>query len=204
VTGFTDSGVDQLAIICASPGGCIPGEPLNDTAFRFSPYVGFNWQLAPQWVVGVEVDRGSAGKTTTLLGLNHPGSTLIAEIAADRFNVRTTWDASARGRIGFLADPAVLIYATGGAAWLHVESTSTCNTLVNGNCSPFPSGPAVITDSKTKTGWTVGGGIEAMLWANWIARGEYRHARPRLQIRLELTGRRQVLALRFQRACRMG
>ena len=35
---------------------------------------------------------------------------------------------------------------------------------------------AVITNSTTKTGWTIGTGIETMLWGNWFARGEYRYA----------------------------
>jgi outer membrane immunogenic protein len=37
-------------------------------------------------------------------------------------------------------------------------------------------GPATITSSTTKTGWTIGGGIETMLWSNWFVRGEYRYA----------------------------
>jgi outer membrane immunogenic protein len=34
----------------------------------------------------------------------------------------------------------------------------------------------VITDGVNKTGWTIGGGIETMLWKNWFARGEYRYS----------------------------
>jgi outer membrane immunogenic protein len=36
----------------------------------------------------------------------------------------------------------------------------------------------VINESSTvtKTGWTVGGGVETMLWCNWIARAQYRYA----------------------------
>jgi opacity protein-like surface antigen len=52
----------------------------------------------------------------------------------------------------------------GGAAWLYVESSSGCGA------------PAVITNATSKTGWTVGGGLEAMLWSNWVARAEYRYA----------------------------
>jgi outer membrane immunogenic protein len=167
-----------LATFCtflAASGGCVTDEPLNDTAFRLSPYVGFNWQVAQWWIVGLEGDWGFANKTTTLNGMFYPVRGMITGVAADTFAVRTTWDASARGRIGFLADPSVLIYATGGAAWLHVESTSNCSNAL-GPCSPGLFTPAVITDSTTKLGWTIGGGIEAMLWANWIVRGEYRYA----------------------------
>ncbi len=34
----------------------------------------------------------------------------------------------------------------------------------------------VVSDSTTKAGWTVGGGLETVLWGNWLARAEYRYA----------------------------
>jgi outer membrane immunogenic protein len=175
VTNFTFSAGAALAATCATfaPfGGCLTSEPLNDTAFRVSPYLGFNWQVAPQWVLGVEADWGVADKTTTLAGVSYPVSSFMGGLATETFSVKTTWDASARGRVGFLTNPSVLVYATGGAAWLHAESTASCNTLPA--CPGFA--PVTITNSHTKTGWTVGGGLEAMLWGNWIARGEYRYA----------------------------
>ncbi len=178
VTAFTSAGFDLLALNCAilAPfGGCVTGEPLNDTAFRLSPYVGFIWQVAPWWVVGLEGDWGFANKTTTLNGMAYPVTGFIDTNAADSFSVKTTWDASARGRVGYLVNPSVLIYATGGAAWLHVESTSNCNPIF-GNCDPISFRPAVIAHATTKLGWTIGGGIEAMMWGNWIVRGEYRYA----------------------------
>jgi len=49
------------------------------------------------------------------------------------------------------------------------------------NCAPGNNfngtlGPSVITHSQTLTGWTIGGGVEAMLGHNWLARAEYRYA----------------------------
>jgi outer membrane immunogenic protein len=167
INSFTENGVDAL-----TPGAV--GEPLNDTSFRLNPYAGFNWQVAPQWVVGIEADGGFGHKTVTLNGMRYPSSSFITGLAGDAFSVKSTWDASVRGRVGFLPDPSVLVYATGGLAWLHVESTSHCNPL--GRCAPGVLGPGVITDARTKTGWTIGGGLEAMLWPNWIARAEYRYA----------------------------
>ena len=77
-------------------------------------------------MAGVEADRGWANKTTTLVGMVYPATGLITGLAADTFSVKTGWDASVRGRLGVLLDPTLLLYETGGAAWLHVESTSTC------------------------------------------------------------------------------
>jgi len=87
------------------------------------------------------------------------------------------WDAGLRGRIGFLWNPTTLIFATGGVSWLRVESTASCGTS-------FPVGWCVAagrlgsadTASKTLTGWTVGGGVETLVWNYWLARIEYRYA----------------------------
>jgi outer membrane immunogenic protein len=184
VTGWTDLGVDMLAASCAAvaaAGGCVNGEPLHDTAWRGSVYGGFNWQLAAQVVAGVEADWGFANKTTTLGGMSYPvtGFLDFSSPRGDSFSVKASWDASVRGRLGVLAHPAVLLYATGGAAWLHVESTSSCintGTFGFGACAAGLFAPAVISNAHSRLGWTAGGGLEAMLWSNWLVRGEYRYA----------------------------
>jgi outer membrane immunogenic protein len=183
VTDFSfDGGLNNLRASCAisvALGGCVTGAPLNDTAFRFSPYVGLNWHAAPYWVLGLEGDFGWARKSTTFNGASYPAINFMSGLPVDSFSVRTTWDASARGRVGYLVTPGVLVYATGGAAWLRVEATSNCGPETAGfGGAPCANGdlPNRITHSVTKTGWTIGGGIEAGLWSNWIARAEYRYA----------------------------
>jgi len=95
------NGVETLNAFCAvlaSFGGCVTGQPLNDTVLRANFYSGFNWQIAPQWVVGIEGDYGYADKTTTLRGMEYPVTSRLTGSAADSFSVKTTWDASARAR----------------------------------------------------------------------------------------------------------
>jgi outer membrane immunogenic protein len=133
-----------------------------------------NWQIAPRWVVGIEGDVGFADQATSLPGLPFsPGIGAPALFAGDSLAVRTKWDASARGRVGFLVTPATLLYVTGGAAWQRFEVTSTCN-IGGGSCGGFL--PAIVTNAATKAGWTVGAGIETSVGANWFARAEYRYA----------------------------
>jgi opacity protein-like surface antigen len=57
--------------------------------------------------------------------------------ASNSFAVKTTWDASIRGRAGYLIDPALLLYGTAGPSWIHVETTSNCSTLAaaDGRCA---------------------------------------------------------------------
>jgi outer membrane immunogenic protein len=153
--------------------GSIVTQPFNGIGFRANPYAGYNWQFAPQWVAGIEGDIGFGDQTTTLAGFRSSPVFGSSTFAADSLAVKTTWDASLRGRIGYLLTPSTLTYATGGVAWQHDEATSTCVTLI---CSGNGVAPAVVTNSTTRAGWTIGGGIETVLWGNWLARAEYRFA----------------------------
>jgi outer membrane immunogenic protein len=146
--------------------------PFDGSAFRFGPFVGYNLQIAPQWLLGIEGDFGWARQTTALIGIPFTPGFMPAGNPHDSLAIKTTWDAGARGRLGYLVTPSFLVYVTGGAAWLHYETTSSCGPT---GCLLFLL-PAVITNSTTKTGWTIGTGIETMLWGNWFARGEYRYA----------------------------
>ena len=40
----------------------------------------------------------------------------------------------------------------------------------------MPVSPLSITNTTTRTGYTVGAGGESRLWSNWFVRGEYRFA----------------------------
>lgn len=69
------------------------------------------------------------------------------------------WLGTNRARVGFAWD-RFLIYATGGVAYGSVQAT----------CCAIP----VITDeTRQRSGYVVGGGIESMLAANWSAKLEY-------------------------------
>lgn len=147
-------------------------ESFNDTAFRGGLYGGYNWQFAPRWIAGVEGDWGSANKTTTQIGFlpGLSGPIIGGPInPGDTVSVKTSWDAGLRARLGFLATPSLMVYSTGGVAWQHYEIASVCGT--NTCIAEFTS-----TDAKTAQGWTVGGGIEAVVMGPWRARAEYRYA----------------------------
>jgi outer membrane immunogenic protein len=169
---------------CLAGFPCVSSEQLNGAAFRFGGYLGYNWQVASAWVIGVEADASWANQTTTNYGMGLPGSINgflfmipgnIPNGPGDSFSVSTKWDASARARLGYLVTPSVLLYVTGGAAWLNFDSTSSCALAPVGSCASTVS-PLSITNSSTKIGWTIGAGAETRLWANWFARIEYRYA----------------------------
>jgi outer membrane immunogenic protein len=168
-----------VAANCLAGLPCVTNHPFNGTAFRGTLYAGYNWQIG-RAVVGLEGDAGFADQTTTVAGGAYPATPFAAGGSpSNSFALRTTWDASLRARGGYLVDPSVLLYGTAGPSWIHFETTSNCSTLLSadGACAPggFPVlAPPSITNSHTQLGYTVGGGIETMLWPNWIARAEYR------------------------------
>jgi outer membrane immunogenic protein len=163
--------------------GCSVGNPLNGASARLGFYAGYDWQFASTWIAGIEADWAWADRRTTLLGSYEPTS-LASSNFDDSFAVRVTWDASLRGRLGYLITPSMLVYATGGVAALHVEQVSSCSTLfatigitnLLGHCTSGSFTPAVISHAGDLVGWTIGGGGETALWDNWFLRAEYRYA----------------------------
>ncbi|MGG6497701.1 UNVERIFIED_CONTAM: porin family protein, partial [Bacteroidetes bacterium 56_B9] len=82
-------------------------------------YAGYNWQVAPTWVVGLEGDIawGDANKTLAGIPGTWPAGTSSASIALDSTSLRETWDGAIRGRLGFLITPTIMLFGTGGVAF---------------------------------------------------------------------------------------
>ena len=124
--------------------------------------IGYNWQFAPNWVIGIEGDISGTGiRNTTITQMTFGGAPVPGFTQTAERDVR--WLATLRGRLGYAAD-RWLFYVTGGGAWGEVD---------------YSGGPTVIatytpvTFSHTGSGWTVGGGVEYGFTNNWTARLEY-------------------------------
>ena len=151
----------------------------TSTTFRPGGYIGYNWEWAPASILSVEADAAWGRNKVTVAGI--PGTygsggqgAGLGATAFDTATVSLSWDGSLRARIGVLVNPEWLIYATAGLALQQVDVTATCNG--SGFNSSWCVAVRSETYSKTLTGWTVGGGIEARLWNNWLLRAEYRYA----------------------------
>ena len=155
---------------------------------------GYNWQSG-NYLLGLETDFQWTGQSGTrsfdtsfnnssgFFGVNQGTATIS-------LTERMPWLGTGRGRIGYLANPSWLVYATGGLAYGEIEvdssasagaslrplsrtGTPTCNgPVVAGTAGTCPvwgfSGSGV-----TQIGWAVGVGTELALGGHWTAKFEY-------------------------------
>ena len=126
---------------------------------------GFNWQVAPNWVWGVEVDFQGSSQKDSRTCVFLCTTTAFAATRVEAFTQRLPWFGTLRGRLGWTDGP-VLLYATGGLAYGRVT------TDLDFFAAPGPNS-AVGRFSEDRWGWTVGVGIEAQLIGNWTGKLEY-------------------------------
>jgi outer membrane immunogenic protein len=148
---------------------------LRDTAAIGGVHAGYNLQIT-RWVIGVEADWDW---THTKTGFCRQTDNLSAACTDNgrgylNLNETTEWLDSARGRFGYAWD-RFMVYGTGGAAWAKFESSINESCVVAGCGSLLVSQYTTVNFSDIKSGWVAGGGIEAMLDTDWIARAEYLH-----------------------------
>jgi len=143
----------------------------NGSSFLGGAHVGYDYQFAPSWVIGVEGDwtwthaGGSNSQTWTLAGTGTPipGS-------ATTMNATVDWLASIRGRLGYLITPSVMAYVTGGAAWGGIHYGATAS-------DPAAGYLASTAFNNTSDGFVVGGGLEWAMTTHWSIRAEYLYYR---------------------------
>ena len=127
---------------------------------------GFNWQV-DNFVAGLETDFQSfhqSGSSTVTAIYPTGGAAGVPFTISHSFS--TDWLWTLRPRLGFAAN-SWLIYATGGLAVTKLKGNSL---FVDG----FADTEAA-SISTTKTGWTVGGGVEYALLNGWSLKAEYLH-----------------------------
>jgi len=170
---------------CQVPGACPYNNPvqlaafnaagtgvLSPNAFTGGGQVGYNYQSG-QLVYGVELDVESFRLNGGLAGggLAPLGSRQSFAVTT---SVNTNWMFTARPRVGWLVQPQLLLYATGGLA---VTSLKVGNS-VSDNCAAVPlcglpnlAGASSVSESLA--GYAVGGGGEWAFNPHWSVKGEY-------------------------------
>ena len=125
----------------------------SNSGFAGGGQIGCDYQMGA-WVVGIRnmFDGTSIRETTPFSDGVFDGS----------FDSHVRWFDTLTGRVGWLAQPNLLFYAQGGAAWTQANFTFHDAT-----------GLTVGEVSRNKTGWTVGGGVEWMFVPHWSVFLEY-------------------------------
>ena len=151
----------RIAHRAVAPGvGLLAANSTSETGVIGGAHVGYNYQTpglpflggayGASLVFGLEGDvDGTSARATNVLGTITATNT-------------PTVQGSARGRLG-VAFGRALFYATGGAAFGGFDNNYV--NALNG-----------LTDSssRTRVGYTVGGGVEYAFTNNWSVRVEYR------------------------------
>jgi outer membrane immunogenic protein len=127
----------------------------SDARFLGGVQGGFDYQFAPNWVMGVEAQY--SWLTGGSNGVVFPAGTLVTG-NSDQLG-------SVTGRLGYTWGPA-LLYAKGGYAW---RDNNNLAATVGGAAAGFT------TDGNHKDGYTVGAGLEYMFAPNWSAKAEYQY-----------------------------
>ena len=122
--------------------------------------VGYNWQVSPNWVVGVEgmFDGTDIRSDTSTVVLTN-GDVISA-------SAKTDWIATVGARLGYAVNNW-LWYGKAGGGWVHDSATVT-DVQPNGDVFS-------VSVSDTRGGWMAGGGIEYGFTPNWTARVDYTH-----------------------------
>jgi outer membrane immunogenic protein len=129
---------------------------VGDTGAIGGAQFGYNWQRGV-FVLGAEADIQGSG-----LWNNRTCTLTCVEEETARYSQRLEWFGTARGRIGLATGPA-LGYVTAGLAYGRVKTEN----LVGFEPS------TLFSWNQSRTGWTVGTGVEAALSGNWTGKIEY-------------------------------
>lgn len=113
------------------------------------------------WVIGAEVDWTSVNASGSKDDISPLGTSVTSTA---HFEFQSIY--SLTGKIGYTVTPDILVYAEAGAAWADVKYGLT-----------VPAATIVHDETTdTRSGYTVGGGVETRVDANWTLGFEYTYA----------------------------
>ncbi len=122
----------------------------DNSGFAGGGQIGCDYQFAAGWVIGF---RNMFDGTSN----NRSGTLSTGPLAGDVVNFNNQWFDTLTGRLGYSWAAPWLLYFQGGAAWAHTSTNITA------------AGVQIGQTSATRTGWTVGGGVEWMFVPHWSA-----------------------------------
>jgi outer membrane immunogenic protein len=118
--------------------------------------VGCDYQFANSWVIGIQGMYDWAGINGSHRYIGGASS------ANETLETKMPWFGTLTGRIGYAVMPQAMLYFKGGAAWVR-------NSYSDVDPVSVYTGDA----AATRSGWTIGGGVEYAFQHNWSLFAEY-------------------------------
>jgi outer membrane immunogenic protein len=126
----------------------------NSTNWGFAGggQIGCDYQWAGGWVIGFRnmFDGTSLRRDRDLGFINNSFSDV-------QLHTRVNWFDTLTGRVGYSFTPNWMIYGQGGGAWANAEANLTLGNFASSG------------QSRTRSGWTAGGGVEWRFAPQWSA-----------------------------------
>lgn len=144
------------------------GGDVTSPGFMVGLQAGYDWQFAPQWLAGLQIDASIASSqgsntcfqsTNSIIGMD-------CKVMPRSFGTMT-------GRLGYLIEPngRTLLYGKGGLAWMHADLAIQPNAGFPSGAQPDPP----FQTSQTVWGWTIGAGLEHAFTPAWSVSAEYNY-----------------------------
>lgn len=155
--GYSAHPIYDISSINTVSGSTGVGTPAYAGGWFGGGQVGYNWMVAPHFLVGIEGDISDANLVR--------GQSTSPTFAA---NGSVKMLATIRGRAGFVFNNNVLLYGTGGAAFEGTDSIRYNFVAINN----APAG-SVENYRSYYSGWVAGAGAEWSIAPRWTAKLEY-------------------------------
>ncbi len=122
----------------------------DNSGFAGGGQIGCDYQFSGGFVLGFRelLDYTSNSKS---------GTFATGPLAGAVANFDNQWFDTLTARLGYAMQPNWLLYFQGGAAWAHTSANITFGGVQFGQTS------------STRSGWTIGGGLEWMFAPHWSA-----------------------------------
>jgi opacity protein-like surface antigen len=155
------------------------GDKVTSPGFMAGFQIGYNWVVAPRWILGIEGSGTLLDGDGTFTCLQ-PSTTFVGSNCRSRPRAL----AALTGRLGYVADTVgrTMVYGKAGAAWMRNDvSAMTNNAFTNVSTQVAIVGPRFQGPSTHANlgvwGWTIGAGVERALTPAWSLSLEYDYYR---------------------------
>lgn len=178
---YASNDVSSILLFSPGVGGLPPSASIKSAGVLGGFTLGYNWQVNPTWLVGLETDFDFANVTGSDSG---PAQVTGGHPVTATLNEQLDFLGTVRGRLGYLPTPNLLLFATGGFAYGRINHSGSYQMTAGGGIGSANSPSFVCfagvdcfngSDRSWAGGWTVGGGFEYAFAPRWTLKAEYLH-----------------------------